>query len=177
MRRAYIATLLILFIAWTPTFSEPIADCFSVETEISLIGYMKVSSSAIGGHTLTAYNNSGEFTTLGINSSGDQNFSAYVTTLCNCRTGYEVTMTATAMTSGEEGETTSYINYTVGCNNKSITTNGSAIIPPVRIVNKNQLIQLRGLSKAISLSVDETTFDAAVAGEYTGTVTFTFSAT
>lgn len=175
MRRTYIATLLILILAWTPIFADPVEDCFTVETEVSLIGYMKVSSSAIGGHTLTAYNNSGEFTTLPITTSGDQEFSAYMTTLCNCRTGFKVFMTATAMTSGEEGST-SYINYTVGCNNKSLTTNGSAIITPIRVIRKNKLTKLTGLSKRISLSVDAATFDAAVAGEYTGTVTFTFAA-
>ncbi len=176
MRRTCIALLVILFIAWPPILADPVDDCFAVEAEICLIGYMKVSSSAIAGHTLTAYNNSGEFTTLAITTSGDQDFSAYMTTLCNSRTGYEVYMTATAMASGEEGST-SYIDYTVGCNNVSITTNGAAIIEPVRIVNRNHMNKLRGNSKRISLSVDPTTFDAAVAGEYTGTVTFTFTAT
>lgn len=175
MRRTYIATLLILILAWTPIFADPVGDCFTVETEISLIGYMKVSSSAIAGHTLTAYNNSGEFTTLPITTSGDQEFSAYMTTLCNCRTGFKVFMTATAMASGDEGPT-SYINYTVGCNGNSITTNGPVIIEPVRIMNRSTMNKLRGKSKRISLSVDAATFDAAVAGEYTGTVTFTFAA-
>lgn len=84
-------------------------------------------------------------------------------------------MTATARTSGEEGSTT-YINYTVGCNNKRLTTNGSAIIPPIRVLRKNKLTKLTGQSKRISLSVDEATFNRAVAGDYTGTVTFTFIA-
>lgn len=40
---------------------------------------MKVSSSGITGHPLTAYNNSGEFTTLPITTSGDQIISVYMT--------------------------------------------------------------------------------------------------
>lgn len=174
MRRTLLATLLLLLIASTSLFA--VEDSFTVTTGITLIGYMKVSSAAIAANTVTAYTNSGSFDTLGISTSGTQDFSAYMTTLCNNRTGYEVTMTATAMSS-TQGSSTTYIDYTVGCGTGSITTNGAAVIEPVTIVDIGTLDVLTGNSEAITLSVDADTFNAAVAGDYAGTVTFSFNAT
>ena len=174
MRKTFIATLLILVIASTSLFS--VEDNFTVTTDVSLIGYMKVSSSAILGNTVTAYDNSGNFTTLAITTSGEQSFSAYMTTLCNSRTGYTVSMSATPMTSAGSSFT-SQILYTVRCNGQEILATLSQENVPPTIVDVNSLTSLTGNSQAITLSVDATTFDAAVAGSYLGTVTFTFTAT
>lgn len=173
MRRTFIATLLVLILASTSIFS--VDDNFAVTTDVSLIGYMKVSASKIGGHTLAKYNDSGSLETLAITTSGDQTFDAFMTTLCNNRTGYTVTMSASPMTS-TEGSSTSHINYTVTCNNKSVTTTSTSEPLPLLIMNVQSLNKLTGRSKRISLSVDAATFDAAVAGDYVGTVTFTFAA-
>ena len=175
MRRTFIVTLLILALATISLFS--VDDTFNVTTEIALIGWMKVSSSAIGGNKVSDYTDSGNFTTLAIIASGEQIFEAYMTTLCNSRTGYTVTMSATPMTSAVVGSTTSHINYTVSCNGYDVQTTLASENAPTLIVDVNSLIKLTGSSHAISLSVDATTFDAAVAGSYTGTVTFTFAAT
>ncbi len=174
MRRTFIATLLILVIASTSLFS--VEDNFTVTTDVSLIGCMKVSSSPIAGNTITDYTNSGNFTTLAITTSGEQSFSAYMTTLCNSRTGYTVSMSATPMTSAGSSFT-SQILYTVRCNGQEVlATLAQETVPPT-IVDVNSLTHLTGDSKQITLSVDSTTFDAAVSGSYTGTVTFEFTAT
>ncbi len=175
MRKSIVAILLVLISTSTLLFS--VEDSFTVTTDIGLIGYMKVSSSAILGNTTTAYNDSGSFSTLIVSTSGEQEFSAYMTTLCNCRTGYEVYMSATPMTSAVEHAITSHINYTVSCNGHSVVTTMNSEQAPIKIVDVDSLDHLTGNSEAITLSVDATTFDAAVAGNYKGTVTCDFSAT
>ncbi len=175
MRRIIVATLLVLAISSIPLFS--VVDDLTVTTDVALIGYMKVSSAAILGNTISAYNDSGEFTTHNVIASGDQGLTAFMTTLCNCRTGYRVSMSATPMTSAVEGALTSYINYTVSCNGVDVLTTLSSETVPPTILTVPSLTHLTGRSDAITLTVDATTFDAAVAGEYTGTVTFTFAAT
>lgn len=175
MRRIIVATLLVLAISSIPLFS--VVDDLTVTTDVALIGYMKVSSAAILGNTISAYNDSGEFTTHNVIASGDQGLTAFMTTLCNCRTGYRVSMSATPMTSAVEGAMTGHINYTVSCNGVDVLTTLSSETVPPTILTVPSLTQLTGRSDAITLTVDATTFDAAVAGEYTGTVTFTFAAT
>lgn len=175
MKKTFMASLLILIIASASIFA--VQDSFEVTTTIGEIGYMKVSELAIAGNTSQAYADTGLFGDLTISTSGPQTFSAYLTTLSNKRTGYEVTMIATPMTS-TVGSATSYINYTVGCGTGSITTNGaSTTTTAVKVVDVNSLVALTGDSKQITLSVDKPSFDAAVSGTYTGTVTFNYSAT
>jgi len=175
MKKTIIATLLILAIATTTLFA--VTDNFTVTTTVAERGDMKVSSSAIAGHTPAAYTAAGDFTNLPITTSGTQTVGAYMTTLSNKRTGYIVTMSATAMTS--PGTTASYIDYTVGCGGQSVVTHGSAATTTTgaSVDTITSLTGLTGKSLPITLSVDATTFDAAVSGDYTGTVTFTFSAT
>lgn len=174
MKKTIIATLLILLIASASIFA--VADSFNVTTTVGEIGLMKVSSAEITGNTSLAYTNSGDFTELVIENSGEQTFEAYLTTLSNKRSGYEVTMKATPMTSA--ATPTTYIDYTVGCGTGTITTNGaSTSTTPVTIIDVTSLTELTGASEAITLSVDETTYEAAVSGSYTGTVTFNYTAT
>ena len=178
MKKTFIASLLILIIASATLFAAVVSDTdnFTVTTQIAEIGKVKVSASAIGGNTLSKYTNSGNVETFAINSSGNQTtFVAYLTTLSNKRTGYKVTMNATAMKSGT-GASASYINYTVGCDGVvgTLTTNGAATLTALEVLNIGTLSNLTGLSKALSLSIDATTYDAAVSGDYTGTVTFNF---
>ena len=174
MKKTIIATLLILLIASASIFA--VADSFNVTTTVGEIGLMKVSSAEITGNTSLAYTNSGDFTELVIENSGAQTFEAYLTTLSNKRSGYEVTMKATPMTSA--ATPTTYIDYTVGCGTGTITTTGATTpATAVTIIDIASLTELTGASKAITLSVDSATFEAAVSGSYTGTVTFNYTAT
>ncbi len=175
MKKYFIATILILAIATTSIFAVPVTDNFTVTTTVAEIGLIKVTTASIGANTLAAYNALTDFTTLAIDSPGTKTFSAFMTTLSNKRTGYNVKLSATAMTS-TVGSATSYINYTVGSNGQSVTTNGAATVTPVTVINVPSLTAISGDSKAITLSVDATSFNAAVSGNYTGIVTFTFTA-
>ncbi len=177
MKKTILTTLLILAIATASIFA--VDDSFTVTTTVAERGDMKVSANAIAGHTPGAYTTAGDFTTLPITASGTQTFSAYMTTLSNKRTGYTVTMAATPMASVVAGQTTSYIDYTVGCGSQSIVTHGAAAptVTGSTVDTVTALTGLTGKSIPITLSVDATTFAAAVSGSYIGTVTFTFSAT
>lgn len=173
--KKYIITTLLLAIVATSAFA--VTDSFSVTTTVGEIGVMKVTQAAITETTLTFFNGMADFTSLPISSAGNQTFSAYVTTLSNKRTGYNVKLSASAMKS-TEGTTTSYINFTVGSNNATVTTNGAATIAattPVVVVPN--LTAVTAASYPITLSVDETSYNAAVSGSYVGSVTFTFTAT
>jgi len=172
MKKIIIATLLILATATTSIFA--VTDSFTVTTTVVEMGLIKITNAAIGSSTLAAYNALTDYDNLIVTAAGTQNFTAYMTTLSNKRTGYNVKMTATAMTSTVG--TTAYINYTVGANGASVTTNGSAVITPVTVINVTTLTAINGDSKPITLSVDATSFNAAVSGTYVGNVTFTFTA-
>ena len=85
-------------------------------------------------------------------------------------------MTATAMKS-TVGSVDAYINYTVAANNKSITTNGATAVAGVKVIEVTSLSGLGVESHLITLTVDATTFNAAVEGSYSGTVTFEYKTT
>lgn len=174
MKKTIIATLLILAIITTSLFA--VTDNFTVTTVVAEIGLIKITTAAIGVSTLAAYTALTDYDNLTVSAPGSQTFSAYMTTLSNKRTGYNVKMTATAMTS-TVGAATSYINYTVGCNSQSVTTNGAATVTPVTVITVPSLTAISGDSKPITLTVDAISFNAAVSGTYVGNITFTFTAT
>lgn len=174
MKKTIIAIILILSLSSTSVFA--VTDNFTVTTVVAEIGLIKVTTAAIGASTMAAYNGLTDFGSLVVTAAGAQTFSAYMTTMSNKRTGYTVTFTATAMASTVSGQT-SYINYTVGCNTKSVTTNGVATITPVTVLTVSTLSAISSSSKAITLTVDPVTFETAASGSYEGNVTFTFTAT
>jgi hypothetical protein len=97
--------------------------------------------------------------------------------MSNNRAGYKVTMTATAMKSTLQDQADAYINYTVTVNSKTITTTDATSNPASQdVITVASLAGLSSQSHAITLSVDQTSFEAAVQGSYTGTVTFTYTA-
>lgn len=176
MKKSFIATLLIMIIASISIFAA--TDSFTVTTDVTEIGNVMVATASTVP-TDKDFTGLTEFTTLPITTSGDQGTVAYMATISNKRSGYEVTMSATAMASAVSGQATSYIDYTVSCGDQSITTNGAAAstVTGTTVDKETSLTGLTGKSLPIDLSVDKPTFDAAVSGSYTGTVTFTFSAT
>jgi hypothetical protein len=58
----------------------------------------------------------------------------------------------------------------------TFTTNGAAQVSPITVLEKSSLTSLSGNSREIGLDIDPTSFNNAVEGQYTGTVTFTFQA-
>lgn len=171
-----ITILLVSFLATVPIFA--VTDSFNVTTTVAALGKIKITEAAVGAapHTETAFDALSAYGDLAISSSGAQTFTAYMSTISNSRSGYEVTMDATAMES-PGSPAASYINYTVTVNSLSLTTNGATPVTGIKVLDVASLTGIEAQSHAIALSIDATTFDAAVSGSYTGTVTFTYAAT
>ena len=155
---------------------NPAPASFNVTTIVEGINKLKVTTTDVTDNP-AQFDAADVFTSLSITSAGEQTFDAYLSTLSNNRQGYKVTMTATAMFSvGGFGELSSYINYTVSANGASVTTNGSTAVPAINVIDESMIFDLTSLSYKISLSVDQASFDSAVQGSYTGTVTFNYTA-
>jgi hypothetical protein len=176
MKKSIIAVLLLIVFSTVSAFAVDPAS-FNVSTAVAGINKMKITTAAFNGATPVSFDDAIIYAgPLTVTTSGPQSFSAYLSTMSNKRTGYKVTMGATAMTSTVAGQTTSYINYTVGVNTKSLTTAGATVVTPVDVITVASLTGLTSQSHPITLSVDATSFNAAVEGNYSGTVTFTYTA-
>ncbi len=154
---------------------NPAPAFFDVTTNVAGINRLKITTAAFSGNP-SQFDAAAAFSSLTIESSGEQTFSAYLSTLSNNRQGYTVTMGATAMTSEVSGQANSYIDYTVSVNGTSLETDGSTAVTEVTVIDQAPLAGLSSQSHQISLSVDQESFDAAVQGSYTGTVTFEYAA-
>ncbi|WP_320129010.1 hypothetical protein [uncultured Sphaerochaeta sp.] len=168
-------TSLSLF-ATVTTETLPDAKNLTLNTSIAGINYMALTQDAIGGNTVAAYNTviAHPVSDKTITSSANTGTIAYLNVLSNRRTGFKVTMTATALagTSGNNYK----INYTVtaGSNATFNTANGSSNVN--NTVSSSNLTGLTGYSYAVSAQVNAAEYAAALEDNYTGTVTFTYSA-
>jgi hypothetical protein len=174
-----ISAILVLALASFAIFGD--TDFFEVETKVEGVNMMKITAGQYNPTTPTPEGFEGVDAFEGplvINAAGEQSFTAYLSTLSNNRTGYTVSMTATAMKSSITSQADAYINYTVTVNSKSITTNNTTSNPTsVDVITVTGLTALAKESHQIFLSVDPTTFNSAVEGSYSGTVTFTYTTT
>ncbi len=188
MKKNLIAILIIALVSvglFAATVPGP--SSFDVTTTVLGINLMKITKAAFTGTTETAFTNAAAFQgPLGVTGYGaPANFSAYISTLSNSRVGYKVTMTATAMKSTEtvgQSSVDAFIHYTVTANNQSVDTSGKSGGPGAggKVVIDTLSAGLTGVAPAshqITLSVDQASFEAAVEGTYTGTVTFTWTTT
>ena len=174
MKKTFITILLVLLFIATPMFA--VTDTFNVTTTVADVGLIKITEAVSSTATVTAFNALTAYGDLAISTSGGQTFTAYMSTISNSRSGYEVTMDATPMKSTVLA-VDSYIDYTVTVNSVALTTTGSTPVAGVTILDVASLTGIATQSHAVALSIDATTFDAAVSGSYTGTVTFTYAAT
>lgn len=176
MKKFLLTILLVLLCITAPMFA--VSDSFNVITEVVGVGKIKVTEASVGAapHTEAAFDDLVAFGDLTISSSGAQTFTAYMSTISNSRSGYEVMMDATSMIS-TVSSVNSYIDYTVTVNGTGLTTTGSTAVTGVKVLDIASLTGIAAESHAISLSIDSTTYAAAVAGSYLGTVTFTYTAT
>lgn len=177
MKKNLIVTILLFSFVLAGAFAVT-SDSFDVTTAVSGINQMKLTASAFPSNgTPASFTSATAYAgTLAVTTSGTQSFSAYLSTISNNRKGYSVTMSATALKSTLATAADAYINYTVSCNTQSVTTNGATATSAVTVVNVPSLSSLASQSHQIGLSVDSTSFDAAVEGSYSGTVTFTYTA-
>ena len=153
-----------------------VTDTFNVTTTVADVGLIKITEAASTVATVSAFNALDAYGDLAISSSGGQTFTAYMSTLSNSRSGYTVDMDATSMIS-TVSSVDSYIDFTVTVNSVALTTTGAIVAGTERILTIGSLAAIDTETHAISLSIDATTFDAAVSGSYIGTVTFTYAAT
>lgn len=176
-----ISAILVLALASFAIFAD--TDFFEVETKVEGVNMMKITAEEYNSTTPTPEGFEGVDAFEGplvINAAGDQqSFTAYLSTLSNNRTGYTVSMTATAMKSSITSQADAYINYTVTVQGGgSITTNNTTSSPTsVDVITVLSLTELAVQSRKISLTVDTTSYNSAVEGSYSGTVTFTYTAT
>lgn len=176
-----ISAILVLALTSFAIFAD--TDFFEVETKVEGVNMMKITAGQYNPTTPTpeGFEGVGAFEgPLVINAAGNQSFTAYLSTLSNNRTGYTVSMTATAMKISITSQADAYINYTVKVNTspiKTLTTNGANSVDPVEVITVTSLTELAVQSHKISLTVDPTTFNSAVEGSYSGTVTFTYTTT
>lgn len=174
-----ITILLILILAGTGLFAA-VADNFTVTTDVSPIDLMTVSTVEFTGTTKTLFEGLTAYTNFAVNNTnaGTRTGTGWLSTLSNNRKGYVVTMAATAMTS-TVSSVDAYIDYIVEAGTAKLTTHGSGTTTAEAtnvVVTVPSLTALAPTSTEIFVTVNKDAFDAAVAGSYTGTVTFTYTA-
>ena len=180
MKKNIIAVLLVIALSTVFIFAatNPPATSFDVSTNVSGINKMKITAAAFPANgTPSSFDSAAVYAgPLAVTTYGSQTFTAYLSTMSNNRGGYTVTMDATAMKSTEAGEADAYINYTVTVNNVSLATNGATDVTAVTVIDVESLTGRASQSHQIALTVDQTSFEAAVEGSYQGTVTFNYTA-
>jgi len=175
MKKTLVA-ILVLALASLAALSA--VDSFDVDTEVEGVSKMKITTCRYSSTIPEDLEGADSFGSLDVVAAGSQNFSAWLSTMSNNRTGYTVSMSATAMKNTNPNQAEAYINYTVSVDNKAITTNNTTSSPTsIDVITVTDLTELTVASSQIALTVDPTTFSAAIEGSYAGTVTFTFAAT
>ena len=167
--------------------ADPSPASFDITTNVTGVNLMKFTKTAV--ETKEAFESSSNDWTTADNtvvagSSAlpvDNSFHeiAHIATMSNDRKGFTVSLFATAIKSTTSGGS-AYINYSVaigeGAERQEATTNGATNNAEIaEVISNGSLSTLKVQSAKISIKVDKAGFDAAVQGEYTGEVTFTFT--
>ena len=184
-----IAILLVLVIAGVGLFAAIVTDTTAdlyLSVTIAPINQMAITKtntphiwatpgtpatdfSSIYGTTATAY---------GLSSTNETEMAiAYLQARSNNRNGFSIGMTATPLMS-TQGEDIQYIDYTVKCGDVAITTLEGAVTVVGTIVGAISYVNA-GIGvlpiKPIELKLTETLSNAAD-GEYSASITFTYTA-
>lgn len=184
MKKNLIAILIIALVSVGLFAADPTAG-FEVKTSVGPTNEIKVTNIAVdtvAKFDLEANAFGASHTVTAGGSQGD--LAAYVSTKSNNRGGYTLSMSATAMKSEKTSESDAYINYTVSVTNNdqnstvtSITTTSSdTAVSSTNFITVGSLSALTVQSYKIGLSVNATEFTNAVEGNYSGNITFTFTA-
>ncbi|HPB41709.1 MAG TPA: hypothetical protein PLR03_02650 [Sphaerochaeta sp.] len=183
MKKNLVALLLVLAVVSVGLFAADITKTFNLATTVQGVNKMKITAAEFTG-TPGQFDAAEEATTHTVNTYGNQqspeadSLKAWLSTISNNRAGYTVKMTAAPLKSVVGGQATAYIDYTVTVNGLSIETQGSETTNPAfqNVITVANLAGIAKQSHQLSIVVDQTTFEAAVAGSYTGTVTFEYTA-
>ncbi len=186
MRKNLTITLLLTIAFILPiTAADPPSAAFNVSASISAINDMKITNSEVDEDTFGNSGNTfgGSVAIVGsgpgqnMDNDGYVDFTAYISALSNNRGGYTIQMSATPLSS-TIGSYTATINYTVSVVNAATSTtvsyNTKSSTTPVDVITVESLSELSVESLPISVMVHRSEFDSAVAGTYTGTVTFEY---
>lgn len=177
MRKNLIIMLLLTIALTLPiTAAEPPSAAFTVSASISAINDMKITNKKVTVETFGDSNNTfgGSVAIVGsgegqnMDQYGNVSFTAYISAISNNRGGYTVTMSATPLTSA--GTPPATINYIVSVADASYDTTNTP--GAVDVINVESLSALDVESLPISVQLYRSEYDSAVAGTYTGTVTF-----
>lgn len=167
----------ILVLALTSLAALSAFDSFDVDIEVESVNKMKITTYEYSSTVPEDLEGANSFGSLDVEAAGSQSFSAWLSTMSNNRTGYTVSMSATAMKNTNPDQADAYINYTVSVDDKQITTTNTSSSPTsIEVISVTELAELTVASSKIGLTVDPTTFSTAIEGSYSGTVTFTFAA-
>ncbi len=180
MRKNLTITLLLTIAFILPiTAADPPSAAFNVSASISAINDMKITTSEVDEDTFGNSGNTfgGSVAIVGsgpgqnMDNDGYVDFTAYISALSNNRGGYTIQMSATPLSS-TIGSYTATINYVVSVLTVSYDTTDNP--PAVDVITVESLSELSVESLPISVMVHRSEFDSAVAGTYTGTVTFEY---
>ena len=177
MRKNLIIKLLLTIALTLPiTAAEPPSAAYIVSASIGALNDKTITSTLVNEET---YGNSGNtfggsVTIIGsgeganMDSSGNVSIGAYISAISNNRGGYTITMSATPLTSA--GTPPATINYIVSVADASYDTKSNTTA--VEVITTGSLSALDVESLPISVQLYLSEYDSAVAGTYTGTVTF-----
>ena len=185
MKKNIIAVLLVIALSTAAAFAvDPAAsDSFQVQTSVN--GKHGLKLVAPGTTTPTNYgqfNNlseatPGTFTINDTNYTTDNLVARKMVAMSNNRTGYVVTMSASAMASALTSGS-AYINYVVTAGGATVTTSNATVVDAAAAVYSSpaELSSLDIYATDVAITVNESNYEAAVTGTYTGTVTFNLTA-
>ena len=189
MKKNLVALLLVLAVVSVGVFAagpDVGAAKFDLKTTVNAINQMKFTAAAQStkdgfiGDTkdLTGGVAVGNDGTDVVKVDGNFYSVAYISTMSNYRKGFQVDMKVEAMKSTLEG-INNYINYTVMLDTdegtETTTNNGTPVQLNKVIDNTAGFSTLTFNSRLVKVKINKDQFDNAVQGEYTGTVTFSWT--
>ena len=178
MKKTITVILILIFLGVGLFAADPTAN-FDVVTQVASSSDMKITATlfTVAGATRSLFNaapaanSSVTVTTVGSLVS----LPAFLTTISNNRKGYSVSMSAKAMANAEKDN---YINYTVTCGGASVTTTDgdTPIASTLKVVDKAAPVKkLEATSNQVKITINQTDYEKAGSGDYTGTIYFTFT--
>jgi hypothetical protein len=192
MKKKLVALLLVLAVVSVGLFAAPVTPThgdveFEVKATVSGHNVMKFTSNSMVGQNKSTFE--GDTWNGPVLVGADKTIKpstntfydvAFISVMSNWRKGFTISMEATPMWDG-----TAYIDYSIALNGTDQgSTAGNEALEADQNVQVAEVIKyasgaITGLtfdSRKISIKVLEADYNNAVEGEYTGTVTFTFTA-
>jgi hypothetical protein len=185
MKKNIVAVLLVIALSTAAAFATnpDASDSFQVETSVSgkhglkLVAPGTVTPTNYGQFNLLSDATPTSFTINDDNYKTDDLVARKMIAMSNNRTGYVVTMSASAMASPLTSGS-AYINYIVKAGGATVITDNGTVVNAAANVytSATELSTLSIYATDVTITVNESNYEAAVTGTYTGTVTFNLKA-